>query len=69
MQAAQNRRFPVTAHLIEPPQPLLPGILQKLRQRAQVFYLKKATSWCCCVTGAGLLVRRPVHFRNLVRSC
>lgn len=39
-----EQALPVTAHLIEPPQPLLPGILQKLRQRAQVFYLKKATS-------------------------
>ena len=38
-----EQALPVTAHLIEPPQPLLPGILQKLRQRAQVFYLKKAT--------------------------
>ena len=32
-----EQALPVTAHLIEPPQPLLPGILQKLRQRAQVF--------------------------------
>lgn len=39
-----DQTLPVTAHLIEPPQPLLPGILQKLKHRAQVFYLKKATS-------------------------
>ena len=31
-------------HLIEPPQPLLPGVLQRLRQGARVFYLKKAAS-------------------------
>lgn len=64
-----EQALPVTAHLIEPPQPLLPGILQKLRQRAQVLFEEGHLPGGCRVTGAGLLVRRPVHFRNLVRSC
>ena len=75
-----EQALPVTPHLlglfIAPPPPAHPAPAAAARHSAKaaaegagLLFEEGHLPGGCRVTGAGLLVRRPVHFRNLVRSC